>query len=194
MARWLCDVCDRTNSEGQTLCWCCGKERRAETVEDLRTALTAATERAERAESRLSEHDEARRRAYEALRGVMATEAGGLTGDPIVDAIGALRAALEEERLQHSHTAAAVEEYRDGFSRRMQEIATLRTRLIAAEAERDRYRSALRDVAREWPYLDLIDPQTAQECDLRGLVEYLLSAVRSEQRVAREALEGPSDA
>ena len=54
MARWLCDVCDRTNSEGQTLCWCCGKERRAETVEDLRTALTAATERAERAEADLT--------------------------------------------------------------------------------------------------------------------------------------------
>jgi len=66
--------------------------------------------------------------------------------------------------------------------------------IAAAEAERDRYRSALRDVVREWPYLDLIDPQTAQECDLRGLVEYLLSALRSEQCVAREALEGPSDA
>lgn len=73
-------------------------------------------------------------------------------------------------------------------------IATLRTRLAAAEAERDRYRSALRDVAREWPYLDLIDPQAVQECDLRGLVEYLLGAVRSEQRVAREALEGHTDA
>ena len=72
-------------------------------------------------------------------------------------------------------------------------IASLRTRAEQAEAERDRYRSALRDVAREWPYLDLIDPQTAQERDLRGLVEYLLSALRSEQRVAREALEGPSD-
>ena len=63
-----------------------------------------------------------------------------------------------------------------------------------AEAERDRYRSALRDVAREWPYLDLIDPHTAQECDLRGLVEYLLGALRSEQRVAREVLEGLNDA
>ena len=64
----------------------------------------------------------------------------------------------------------------------------------AARAERDRYRAALRDVAREWPYLDLMDPATVQERDLRGVIDYLLRALHSEQRTAREALEGQTDA
>lgn len=103
-----------------------------------------------------------------------------------------LRFAAEMHEIKSTCELAGVERWTGRSAVDM--VHDLRTRLAAAEAERDRYRSALRDVAREWPYLDLIDPQAVQECDLRGLVEYLLGAVRSEQRVAREALEGHTDA
>lgn len=117
-----------------------------------------------------------------------------------IEAAQTLRA-LETERA--TARAEQAEAERDELRARFAEMTTKADawsyaaraleRADQAEAERDRYRSALRDVAREWPYLDLIDPQAVQECDLRGLVEYLLSAVRSEQRVAREALEGQSE-
>lgn len=80
----------------------------------------------------------ARIRATDALRGVQATEAGGFTGDPVVDGIGALRAELDTERAANLTLRALLAE---AVSGRYDTVQHLVDELTKARGEVERLRA-----------------------------------------------------
>ena len=115
----------------------------------------------------------------------------GVVPDPQAATIARLTRERDEARATYD---SASREWAERHEHARARILGLTRERDEASRERDRYRAALTDVAREWPYLDLIDPEAVQEGDLRGVIDYLLRALSSEQRTAREALEGQTDA
>ena len=69
--RWMCEVCERTNADGQIVCWCCGRGRQGSEVDALRAKLAAMTERLRLVEA---ECDERRRHTNDADAQLAAAE------------------------------------------------------------------------------------------------------------------------